>query len=104
MSVKRTLTKRERETPEFAQAVRRMIRAHGRRCGNADPEDLAELVELSDALAEALNDAVAGLRANGFSWAQIAGGLGTTRQAAQQRFGERRAASAVMTGQVDLFS
>lgn len=45
MSVKRRLTpKRERETPEYAAMVRRIIRAHGRRVIHADPEDLAELV------------------------------------------------------------
>lgn len=67
--------------------VRRMIRAHGRRCANADPEDLAELVDVARSLDEAITEAVAGMRANGFSWGQIAGPLGITRQAAQQRYG-----------------
>jgi hypothetical protein len=93
-----------RETPEFAKFVRRTIRAHGRRCGGADPEDLTELVEMSATLAEAVGDAVAGLRANGFSWAQIGRALGMTRQAAQQRFGERRPRSDVMPGQVELWA
>lgn len=79
--------RRERETPEYAQMVRRIIRAHGRRCADADPEDLAELIEMSQTLDEAITEAVAGLRHNGFSWAQIAVPLGITRQAAQMRFG-----------------
>lgn len=79
--------RRERETPEFAAMVRRMIRAHGRRCADADPEDLAELVDIARSFDEAITEAVAGLRANEFSWGQIAGPLGITRQAAQQRYG-----------------
>ena len=79
--------RRERETPEYAQMVRRIIRGHGRRCADADPEDLAELIAMSLTLDEAVTTAVAGLRRNGFSWAQIAAPLGITRQAAQMRFG-----------------
>jgi len=110
MSVKRSLTpkrKRERETPEYAAMVRRVIRAHGRRCGDADPEDLAELVEMSATLAEAIGDAVSGLRASGFSWAQIGRALGMTRQAAQQRFGERHPGGRrpeAVPGQVELWA
>lgn len=92
MSVKGRLTRRprrEREIPEFADMVSRMLRAHGRRVADADPEDLGSLLELRDELELAIAKAVWGQRANGFSWAQIARGLGTTRQAAQQRYGER---------------
>lgn len=96
--------KRAREIPEYAAAVRRMIRAHGRRVGDADPEDLPELLELRDVVDAAIADAVAGQREAGFSWAQIARGLGTTRQAAQQRFSERRVASGVPDGQLDLWA
>ena len=105
MSVKRRLT-REREIPEYAGMVRRVIRAHGRRVGDADPEDLEGLVEMREVVDEAISDAVRGLRAGGCSWAQIARGLGTTRQAAQQRFGERRASAlrGVPAGQCDLWS
>ena len=84
--------RREREIPEFAAMVRRMLRAQGRRVADADPEDLVELLELRDVIEEAIADAVAGQRVSGFSWAQIARGLGTTRQAAQMRYGVRRTA------------
>jgi hypothetical protein len=90
MSVKGRLTqKRERECPEYAAFVRRSIRAHGRRVGNADPEDLAELVAMRESLDEAIAQAVRGQRENGFSWAAIGRGLGVTRQAAQQAFSDR---------------
>lgn len=76
------------ETPEYAQMMRRMIRAHGRRVVDADPEDLADLVALRDVLEDTIAEAVNGMRPR-FSWAQIARGLGTTRQAAQMRYGSQ---------------
>lgn len=85
--------------------VRRIIRAHGRRVGGADPEDLVELAELRDVVEEAIADAVRGLREGGCSWAQVARGLGTTRQAAQQRYGATgRTPGDPMRGQLDLWS
>lgn len=74
------------ETPEYAAMMRRMMRAHGRRVANADPEDLAELVALREALEDSIAEAVAGMRSR-LSWAEVARGLGTTRQAAQMRYG-----------------
>lgn len=66
MSVKRRLTaKRVRETPEYAAMVRRIIRAHGRRVGDADPEDLAEMLEMREVLDEAIAEAVTGNGATG---------------------------------------
>lgn len=89
-AVKTRLTrKRERETPEYAAMVGRIIRAHGRRVADADPEDLVDLINLRDELDEAIKRAVWGQKANGFSWAQIARCLGVTRQAAQMRYGEK---------------
>ena len=38
-------------------------------------------------LDDAISQAVAGLRAAGYSWADIAARLGVTRQAVQQRWG-----------------
>ncbi len=85
--------RRQREIPEYAAMVRRVIRAHGRRVGDADPEDLAELVAMQETLDEAIALAVAGQRDNGFAWSQIGRGLGITRQAAQQRYSPKRPAS-----------
>lgn len=78
------------ETPEFLQMLRRMIRAGGRRVAVADDVDLADLVALRDELEEAIADAVRGQRQNlDRSWAEVARGLGTTRQAAQMRYGRQ---------------
>lgn len=77
----------ERETFEYAAMMRRMIRAHGRRVADADPEDLTDLIALRFELEAAIADAVAGQRRNyDRSWSDIARGLGTSRQAAQQRY------------------
>lgn len=80
----------ERETFEYAAMMRRMIRAHGRRVADADPEDLTDLIALRVELEAAIADAVAGQRTRyDRSWSEIARGLGTTRQAAQQRYASR---------------
>lgn len=99
--------RRERETPEYAGMVRRVIRAHGRRVADADPEDLAELVAMHEVLDQAIKDAVVGMRANyGVSWTRIGRAVGLTKQGAQQRYSPsvRADAGAVMPGQVDLWS
>ncbi|WP_248579885.1 hypothetical protein [Nocardioides sp. InS609-2] len=91
------MSKRERETAEFAAMLRRMCASLGRRFdgGDGDVPDLAEFATVRKALDEAEHAAVAALRRRyGYSWAQVARPLGTTRQAAQMRYGrepERRA-------------
>lgn len=74
---------------EFLSFARRIIRAAARRVGDADPEDLAEMLALRAALDEAIEAAVAGMRGNGFSWAEIARATGTTRQAAHARWASK---------------
>lgn len=91
-SVKGALTPnragRVTETTEFAAFVRRIIKAYGRRIGHGgDIDCLPELVRLSSEVDAVISQAVAGLRAEGYSWGEISSRLGTTRQAAQQRFG-----------------
>jgi aromatic ring hydroxylase len=81
--------KRERETTEYAGMVRRIIRAHGRRVADADEVDLAELVAIRETLDEAIATAVLGQRErHGASWADVARGLGVTRQYAQRTYGK----------------
>ena len=75
------------ENPDYAAFARRIIRAHGRRIAGGDVEGLADLLALRDELDAATQTAVDGLRAFGYSWSEIASRLGTTRQAAQQRWG-----------------
>lgn len=81
--------KREREPAELAGAARRMIRALGRRVGEADPVDLQLIIALRAELDAAF---LAAMRAQhdetGFSYSEIAAGLGTTRQAVQKRLRE----------------
>lgn len=76
----------------YLGAVRRMIRAAGRRLGEADPEDLAQLVAMREDLDQAIATAVAGQRAAGTSWAAIGSALGMSKQAAAQRWGRKGAA------------
>lgn len=87
-TTKPTKAPRYRETAEYAEAVRRMIRRHGVRVAGADPEDLATLVTLRAELDAAVAVAVAGLRER-HTWAEIAGVLGITRQSAQERWGRK---------------
>ena len=75
------------ENDEYAAFVRRIVRAYARRVATGDVEALADMVALSTLLDQAIDEAVTGLRAHGYSWAEIAARLGITRQAAQQRWG-----------------
>jgi hypothetical protein len=77
---------RPQEANECKSAVRRFARALARKTN--DPADLMCMVEAVKAVDDAMVEAIVNLRNNGFSWADIAVGLGTTRQAAQQRFGK----------------
>ena len=89
-TVKTRLTpKRRRDTvenPKFNAFARRILRAYARRVADGDVEALADLVALSNDLDTAIGQAVTGLREFGYSWTDIATRLGTTRQAAQQRW------------------
>lgn len=78
------------ETDEFLAMVRRMIRRAGERVGDADEPELAQLVALRDDLERAIATAATGQRAIGRSWAEVARGLGTSRQAAHARYAARQ--------------
>jgi len=75
------------ENDAYTAFCRRIIAAAGRRIAAGDVEGLPDLLALADELDKATADAVHGLREFGYSWAQIASRLGTSRQAAQQRWG-----------------
>lgn len=75
------------ETTEYLAMLRRMIAAAGRRTSEGDEIELRQLIDLTDHLSKAIHEAVTGQRALGRSWAYIATATGTTRQAAQQRWG-----------------
>lgn len=76
---------RERSAEEVAGAARRMIRALGRRVGDADPIDLQLVLALRQEVDRAFLAALQGQVAAGFSHAEIAEGLGTSRQAVTKR-------------------
>jgi hypothetical protein len=71
----------------YAGFARRIITAHGRRIAAGDLAGLPDLVALAEHLDTTIHTAVLGLRAHGYSWAEIGTQLGMTRQAAQQRWG-----------------
>jgi hypothetical protein len=75
------------ENDEYAAFLRRAIRAFGRRIGQGDIDALADAAFLSAQLDATIKAAITGLRARGYSWADIGRQLGVTRQAAQQRWG-----------------
>ncbi len=90
-SVKVRLTPNRRrrsvENDEYASFIRRILRAYSRRVADGDVEALSLMTSLADELDAAIAEAVKGLRAWGYSWAEIGSRLGITRQAAQQRWG-----------------
>jgi hypothetical protein len=75
------------ENDEYAAFTRRVLRAYARRIAHGDVEALSLMLGLSAEIDHAVAQAVAGLRAFGYSWAEIGSRLGITRQAAQQRWG-----------------
>lgn len=75
------------ENDEYAAFVRRILRAYARRVATGDVEALTDMVGLAAQLDDAIGQAVTGLRAHGYSWAEIGARLGISRQAAQQRWG-----------------
>jgi hypothetical protein len=92
-TVKATLTskrpRRQVENDEYAAFVRRILRAYSHRVGDGDVEALALMLDLAEEIDTAIAEAVKGLHGHGYSWAEIGSRLGITRQAAQQRWGQR---------------
>jgi hypothetical protein len=92
--VNRSLTPNRRrravENDEYAAFLHRVIRAYSRRVAEGDIEAITALAATASQIDTAIRDAITGLRANGYSWAEIAQRLGITRQAAQQRWGGER--------------
>jgi hypothetical protein len=90
-TVKNTLTpNRARhlvENDEYAAFAQRVLRAYARRVATGDVEAITLMLGLADEIDTAISQAVTGLRAFGYSWAEIGSRLGITRQAAQQRWG-----------------
>lgn len=78
---------RYRETREYVGFVRRSIRGLTQRVGaEADIDSLPEMIALAGQLDEAIDAAVMGIRAAGYSWTDIARRLGISKQAAAKRW------------------
>jgi hypothetical protein len=75
------------ENDEYADFLRRALRAYARRISGGDIEALASFSALVAEASEQLGEAIFFLRVRGYSWAEIGLRLGVTRQAAQQRWG-----------------
>jgi hypothetical protein len=91
-TVNRSLTpKRARrlvENDDYATFTRRILRAYARRVADGDIDALTAMTGLAQEIDTAIGQAITGLRAFGYSWAEIGSRLGITRQAAQQRWGQ----------------
>jgi hypothetical protein len=76
------------ENEEYGGFARRIVKAHGKRVAKGDIAGLGDLARLRDAVEQATEVAVIGLKLDGgYSWAEIGRELDMTRQAAQQRWG-----------------
>ncbi len=75
------------DNDQYAAFARRVLRAYARRVATGDIDALEAMTDLSAEIDAAIGQAVTGLRAFGYSWAEIGTRLGITRQAAQQRWG-----------------
>lgn len=80
---------RKTENGDYAASVVRQIRSMGLRASE-DLYALGWLAAAVDHARTALDLAVAGCRARGYSDAEIGAALGITRQAVGQRFGRKR--------------
>ena len=75
------------ENDQYAAFVRRVIAAYSRRIAAGDIDAISDMTSIAAELDDAISQAVTGLRAAGYSWADIPARLAVTRQAAQQRWG-----------------
>jgi DNA-directed RNA polymerase specialized sigma24 family protein len=75
------------ENNEFTDFARRIMRAMARRAAG-DVDLLPGLLAVQHEIDQLMRQAVSACRAEGYSWSEIAQRLGTTKQAAQQRYGQ----------------
>lgn len=74
------------ENADRAATAARFIRALGRNIGDGDPYELELLGDLELELERVRVRAVAGLRAQGHSWGDVAAGLGVSRAYAHRQY------------------
>ena len=80
---------RRGDAREYLGFLQRVLRAYGGRVVEGDVDDLAQLITLRSEVDRLIGETVVALRRQpyGLTWTQIAAATGTTRQAAQQRYG-----------------
>lgn len=84
-------TKKHTSIQEFDAFMSRLWVAYERRAAaGTDPADAAAVLAHLKRVVTTAEAFVQALRRDGFSWQEIADGLGTSKQAAQQRWGGRR--------------
>jgi DNA invertase Pin-like site-specific DNA recombinase len=81
--------KQQVENDDYAAFVRRVLRAYARRVAKGDIDAIAGMVAVSRELDTLIGEAVDGLRAKGYSLADIGRRLGVSRQAVHERWGRR---------------
>ena len=86
---RRTREKREVENDAYCGFLARGIRALGRRIASGDVEDIGKALYLRNLLDAQIAESVRILNGKGESWERIGRGAGITRQAAQQRWGDK---------------
>lgn len=74
------------EASDVAAMVERMLRALERRASTGDTEALVELAKLERGMSDHVGRAGAALHQFGYTYGELAGELGVSRQAARARF------------------
>jgi hypothetical protein len=69
--------KRPKPFTENSDYARRVLRAYSRRIAAGNVESLTHMINLADDINDAITQAVHGLRAAGYSWAEIGSRLGS---------------------------
>lgn len=72
------------ETADFGAAALRMVRTLARRVGDGDVDEFGALWQARAEMDRAVAEAVEGLQAAGFSWADMAARAGVSKQALHQ--------------------
>lgn len=78
--------RRRYESPDMGRAIERQVYALVTRCLEGDTEALEELARVHTVVNRAILAGARGLYARDYTWADIGGLLGISRQAASQRF------------------
>jgi DNA-binding CsgD family transcriptional regulator len=81
------MRKRQVENAEYGQFATRIIHGMYERA-SGDPDALPALRDIARSAESHMKMAVAALRSEGYSWADIGLRLGISRQAAQQHYGQ----------------